>query len=252
MKEDQPVRSGHRAILQRFNIAIGKYGDLIFSLNCLALIIIFIKSSLKRLMVTVISGRWPRIEGTIAPRFRIFFQLFSDTFLNSDMRLQWLWLHLTGNLFDNIMTWGSSWCIFFSSFLDVWILLYCFPGVVLSRAEERDRLIFGPIFRWRCKGMFTSENQKRFMQTIFVDRKSSESRRSAVAEMRRRCVEPRWPRFGLLDNLAEIILHLMILMTRHQGSDFPRGHHNQRHRPHPLQVSFCRFHVMHLFLFDRR
>ena len=112
MKEDQPVRSGHRAILQRFNIAIGKYGDFIFSLNCLALIIIFIKSSLKRLMVTVISGRWPRIEGTIAPRFRIFFQLFSDTFLNSDMRLQWLWLHLTGNLFDNIMTWGSSFCIF--------------------------------------------------------------------------------------------------------------------------------------------
>ena len=96
---------------------------------------------------------------------------------------------------------------FFSSFLDVWILLYCFPGVVLSRAEERDRLIFGPIFRWRCKGMFTSENQKRFMQTIFVDRKSSESRSSAVAEMRRRCVEPRWPRFGLLDNLAEILFN---------------------------------------------
>ena len=243
MKEDQPVRSGHRAILQRFNIAIGKYGDLIFSLNCLALIIIFIESSIKRLMVTVISGRWPRIEGTIAPRFRIFFPAF------------FLTLFL-------IQTWGSNGCdctslviylmtiswledhldVFsFSSFLDVWILLYCFPGVVLSRAEERDRLIFGPIFRWRCKGMFTSENQKRFMQTIFVDRKSSESRRSAVAEMRRRCVEPRWPRFGLLDNLAEIILHLMILMTRHQDSDFPRGHHNQRHCPHPLQVSFFPF-----------
>ena len=91
MKEDQPVRSGHRAILQRFNIAIGKYGDLIFSLNCLALIIIFIKSSLKRLMVTVISGRWPRIEGTIAPRFRIFFPAF------------FLTLFL-------IQTWGSNGC----------------------------------------------------------------------------------------------------------------------------------------------
>ena len=40
------------------------------------------------------------------------FSTFFLTLLNSDMRLQWLWLHLTGNLFDNIMTWGSSWCIF--------------------------------------------------------------------------------------------------------------------------------------------
>ena len=36
----------------------------------------------------------------------------------------------------------------------------------------------------------------RFMQTIFVDRQSLESRRAAVAEIRRRTTGPGWPRWG--------------------------------------------------------
>ena len=151
---------------------------------------------------------------------------------------------------------------FFSSFLDVWILLYCFPGVVLSRAEERDRLIFGPIFRWRCKGMFTSENQQKFLGSC------KQSLSTGRAQSRGGRLLPRWGgdvlnRDG--QGLACWTIGLKLSkcwsfndfndpgsLTRHQDSDFPRGHHNQRHRPHPLQVSFCRFHLMHLFLFDRR
>ena len=72
----------------------------------------------------------------------------------------------------------------------------------------------------------------RFMQTIFVDRQSSKSRRAAVTEIRRRATEPGWPRwmnFG--DCESQFVMVAMI-----QGADLSRGHHNWRHSPHPLSV----------------
>ena len=80
MKEDQPVKCGHRAILQRFTIAIARYIMYIYCavlfIYCLAVFIITIKSPSKRAMVTVVSGGWPRLEGTIAPRSRILTTFF--------------------------------------------------------------------------------------------------------------------------------------------------------------------------------
>ena len=81
MKEDQPVKCGHRAILQRFTIAIARYIYIVqsfsqFIIYCLAVFIITIKSPSKRAMVTVVSGGWPRLEGTIAPRSRILTTFF--------------------------------------------------------------------------------------------------------------------------------------------------------------------------------
>ena len=80
MKEDQPVKCGHRAILQRFTIAIARYIMYIYCavlfIYCLAVFIIIIKSPSKRAMVTVVSGGWPRLEGTIAPRSRILTTFF--------------------------------------------------------------------------------------------------------------------------------------------------------------------------------
>ena len=105
----------------------------------------------------------------------------------------------------------SAWpdSIFSSSFWDMWVLFYCFPGVVVMRAEDRDRLIFGAITRsylnhlalsWVGKEIISDcrvmVSVFRFMQTIFVDRQSLESRRAAVAEIRRRTTGPGWPRWG--------------------------------------------------------
>merc|ERR1711990_254440 len=67
-----------------------------------------------------------------------------------------------------------------SSFWDKMVLYLCTPGAAVMRAEERDRIIFGSITR--------------FMQAIFVDRQSSESRHAVVKEIRRRATEPGWPR----------------------------------------------------------
>ena len=80
MKEDQPVKCGHRAILQRFTIAIARY------IFCAVLFTVhhLLPGSfhhnhqipIKRAMVTVVSGGWPRLEGTIAPRSRILTTFF--------------------------------------------------------------------------------------------------------------------------------------------------------------------------------
>jgi len=122
MNEDQPVKGGHRAILQRINIVIA------------------------RLMAMVVSGGWLKVIGTIAPREAAPMVVIAPH----------------------------------SSFWDQLVCFWCTPGAVVIRVEERDRPVFGAIAR--------------FMQAIFVDRKSSKSRRLAAEEIMRRASGPGWPR----------------------------------------------------------
>lgn len=66
MNEDQPVKGGHRAILQRINIVIARYVQHLSP----SFAIILIKSTPKRLMAMVVSGGWLKVIGTIAPRWK--------------------------------------------------------------------------------------------------------------------------------------------------------------------------------------
>ena len=169
----------------------------------------------------------------------IFSSFFSDTFLNSDMRLQWLWLHLTGNLFDNIMTWGSSWCIFLAP---SWMCGSSSTASLVLCSQELRNVIGSYLAQSsggdvkECSLLRTKKGSCR--QSLSTGRAQSRGGRLLL----------RWEGDVLNRDGQGLACwtiwqkyHLMILMTRHQGSDFPRGHHNQRHCPHPLQVSFCRF-----------
>ena len=105
MKEDQPVKCGHRAILQRFTIAIARYIYIVqsfsqFIIYCLAVFIIIIKSPSK--------GRWWQwfLEGGQGWRGPLlqgpgYWQHFFWYLFNSDMWRQWLSSRLTGELLDN-------------------------------------------------------------------------------------------------------------------------------------------------------
>jgi len=146
MNEDQPVKGGHRAILQRINIAIA------------------------RVMAMVVSGGWLKVNGTIAPREAAPMVVIAPH----------------SSFWDQLV---CFWCTpgavvirYFYTDISAISVTFCnsTPGAVVIRVEERDRPVFGAIAR--------------FMQAIFVDRKSSESRRLAAEEIMRRASGPGWPR----------------------------------------------------------
>ena len=162
------------------------------------------------------------------------------------MRLQWLWLHLTGNLFDNIMTWGSSWCIFLAP---SWMCgSSSTASLVLCSQELRN--VIGSYLAQSSGGDVKECSLLRTKTFLGSCRQSLSTGRAQSRGVR---LLPRWGGdvlnrdgqglgcAGQFDWNYPNVNHLMIFLIRHQGSDFPRGHHNQRHCPHPLQVSFCRF-----------
>ena len=89
------------------------------------------------------------------------------------------------------------------------------------------------------------------MQAIFVDRKSSKSRRLAAEEIMRRASGPGWPRWGpswsrwwwwSWPPSSKVLLLKSeekpgwLDNNWNKGADLSRGYHDWRHRPYPLQV----------------
>ena len=85
----------------------------------------------------------------------------------------------------------------------------------------------------------------RFMNTIFVDRQSLESRRATVEEIKRRTSSSGFPRFWSSRRWCQ--RWLFVIFKTSQAFDLPRGHHNWRHGPHPLRVFLSLLWVFNLF-----
>ena len=247
-------------------------------------------------MVTVVAGGWPRLEGNIAPRsihicqwenldfVLIYFSwyFFPQWFCNSGTLPPWLWSHLTGNFLDcwhnceyyNLILFltGHNFC---SSFWDMWILFYCTPGVVVMRAEDRDRLIFGPITRWFSLGFVKKTNSNGSLSPGSCRQSSLIGPTLSLgARLSRRWEGGQLNQAGQGEvNLLRWggVLLLVVMRTVFVGSplgfsvqmiktmtyptqDFslPRSNHNWRHCPHLLQVIFHQSTIAFVWLLIRR
>ena len=155
MKEDQPVKCGHRAILQRFTIAIARY------IFCAVLFTVhhLLPGSFHHNHQIPIkkgdgdSGFWrvAKVGGDHCSKVQDIDNIFSDTFSIQICGASGCRRASQVNcliIFQLKIPYLRSILIFLSrSFMDMWILFYSFPAIAVTRVEDRDKPILGTIFR---------------------------------------------------------------------------------------------------------